>query len=96
MDFSSKWLVQSTSILEGTNGLLISSEGDDILIISDLSSSTQKKLNRCDLVGDFKYRCDILNILQKTINIHDAENKFIEPSAAKLIDEICEANRLLC
>ncbi len=95
MDFSSTWEVLSTSP-QTTNGVLVTAEGDNILVITDLSSSKQKKVERVDLVSDnFKYRCEILWFLQNAIHIVNAENKFIDPQAARLIDEICEANCLL-
>lgn len=92
--FFSDWLITST-IPNVASGLLITSERNDTLIITDLSSSVQKKVSRGDLVGDFKYRCEILHILQKHINVFESEHKFINHLAAELIDEICEANRLL-
>ena len=92
--FSGDWLITDT-MPNVTTGLLVTSEGNDALIITDLSSSIQKKVSRSDLVGNNKYRCDILHLLQETINISKGNNKFVNHSAAQLIDEICEANRLL-
>lgn len=95
MKFSSDWLVLTTTQTNVTNGLLVTSEGSEFLIVKDLSSSVQKKFSRGDLIGDYKYRGEILHILQKAINITECENKFVDQSAAKIIDEICETNRLL-
>ena len=67
MNFSSNWKVVSNSHY-ANDGLLITSEGNHTLIITDLSSSQQTRVERVDLVSDnFKYQCEVLWYLQNVI-----------------------------
>ena len=95
MEFSGNWVLLTSTRPNVLNGLLVTSGENNSLIIKNLSSSVQKEFSKSELVGNYKYRSEILHILQKSLEIFEVENKFVDESAAQIIDEICEANRLL-
>ena len=95
MNFSGIWNITSSSPDTNT-GLFVTTESNDKLVITDLSSLKKQKISRTELVSEnYKYRCEILWFLEDKLQIKCTTNGFVDSQAAKLIDEICEANRLL-
>ena len=93
MYYHGDWLIKDI-IPSSCTGLLVSSEGNHTLIITDLASGKQKKFPRKHF-NQMKFCCEILANLQKEIGIPYAKNMYINWTAAVLIDEICYINQLL-
>lgn len=94
--FSNNWQKINTKTQQPENGILITSYDEHSLVVRDLVSSTQTVINMySDLPTLFKYRCEILAYIENRLRISNDKEKFIDTSAAELIDKICEANRLL-
>lgn len=95
MRFSGNWNIV-VNIATITNGIVVNANFDSFQV-ANLSSNKTASFSRINFVSaEFKYRCEILSILQKSVDEEKKEkNLYLTPSAADFVDELCEANRLL-
>ena len=93
-------LVESRNIVENLaeikTGITVHAD-DDFFYVSNHNSKESIDVPMIDFLSAFyKYRNEILySLLEKIDGLDDKDNLYLDTSANKLIDHICESNRLI-
>lgn len=94
MKFSTNWdVVSDCSAIK--KGVVLTANSDGFQAVN-LNTGTRSFVSRGSLISDdYKYRNEILYSILKSVNSLGEKDLTLDEAAAKLVDDLCEANRLL-